>query len=88
MKTWIIGDIHGCAGPLSGMIKKLNPNPSEDRLILLGDLFDRGPDSWEVWQQAQRLEETFGERFTSIRISSTRAEKMVSIPISLTVSER
>ena len=86
MKTWIIGDVHGCAKALAGMIGKLMPDPSADRLILLGDLFDRGPDSWEVWQQAQQLEKTFGERFVFLlgnhedyllRESMTLGEKLL-----------
>ncbi len=48
MKTFVIGDIHGCCRAFDGLLEKLHPDASSDRLILLGDLFDRGPDSWEI----------------------------------------
>ena len=63
----MIGDIHGCDDQLRNILKKLNPDPENDMLILLGDLFDRGPDSWEVFQTVKELEESFGERFVLIR---------------------
>ena len=43
-RTIFIGDIHGCVDELRAMIAKLAPRP-EDRVILLGDLINRGPDS-------------------------------------------
>ena len=48
MKTIIIGDIHGCAAELKALLAKLCIGEA-DHLVLLGDLFDRGPDSWEVF---------------------------------------
>ena len=55
MKTHIIGDIHGCRRPFEELLGILDPDPSRDRLILLGDLFDRGPDSWGVLQIVKKL---------------------------------
>ena len=49
MRTIIIGDIHGHITPLKKILKALSPDPASDRLIFLGDLFDRGPASWEVF---------------------------------------
>ena len=66
-RTHVIGDIHGCAGALDALLEALWPDPDNDRLILLGDLFDRGPDSYEVWQRVRALEETYGDRFTLLR---------------------
>lgn len=43
-KTWVIGDVHGYANTLRTLIGKIELQ-KEDRLILLGDLIDRGPDS-------------------------------------------
>ena len=63
----IIGDIHGCSGALQALLEKLEPDPDSDTLIFLGDLFDRGPDSWGVLQEIKRLEEEFGERFVLLR---------------------
>ena len=67
MRTIVIGDIHGCDDQLRNILKKLDPDPENDMLILLGDLFDRGPDSWEVFQTVKELEESFGERFVLLR---------------------
>ena len=66
MRTIIIGDIHGCAAELKGLLVKLAIGP-EDQLVLLGDLFDRGPDSWEVFQVVQELAASMGERFILLR---------------------
>ena len=66
MRKIIIGDIHGCDRELRALLEKVRPG-EEDRLILLGDLFDRGPDSWEVFQTVRGLAEQFGERFTLLR---------------------
>ena len=42
VKTFIIGDIHGCLGPLKEMMKKIDWRPGRDQLIFLGDYIDRG----------------------------------------------
>jgi bis(5'-nucleosyl)-tetraphosphatase (symmetrical) len=55
-RTIIIGDIHGCLDEFEILLKKLSYKQSEDRLILLGDLLDRGPDSVGVVQKARELE--------------------------------
>ncbi len=66
MRTIIIGDIHGCDKALHAILEKTQPGP-DDRLILLGDLFDRGPESWEVFQTVKALAETFGQRFALLK---------------------
>ena len=44
-RTFVIGDIHGCAATLKRLVMHtLRPTP-DDRIFLLGDLIDRGPDS-------------------------------------------
>lgn len=67
MRTTIIGDIHGDSFALSRLLEELKPNVQEDKLILLGDLFDRGPDSWGVFQIVRELAEAFGDRFVLLR---------------------
>ena len=67
MNTYIIGDIHGCDRALKSVLKRLAPDEKEDRLILLGDLYDRGPESWEVFQTVKSLAETYGDRFVLLR---------------------
>ncbi|MBN1380667.1 MAG: serine/threonine protein phosphatase [Deltaproteobacteria bacterium] len=44
-KIFAIGDIHGCRGMLVDLIKKINPAPTEDTLVFIGDYIDRGRDS-------------------------------------------
>jgi serine/threonine protein phosphatase 1 len=46
-RTFIVGDIHGCAQELEALVTGL-PLQAEDRLIFLGDYIDRGPSSREV----------------------------------------
>ena len=67
MRTIIIGDIHGCSGALRLLLAKIMPDEKADRLILLGDLFDRGPDSWGVFQMVRELADRFGDRFVLLR---------------------
>ena len=62
-KTIIIGDIHGCSGALDILLTHVNPRHGQDRLIFLGDLFDRGPDSFGVLKKIKQLAESFGEDF-------------------------
>lgn len=47
-RTILVGDVHGCAEELAELLVLLHHRPSKDRLILLGDLFDRGPDPLAV----------------------------------------
>ena len=67
MKTVIIGDIHGCSRALDAILQKLDPDPASDRLILLGDLYDRGPDSHGVFYRVRELADRFGSRFVLLR---------------------
>ncbi len=43
-RTILVGDVHGCAEELRALLELIRPRPG-DRLILLGDLINRGPDS-------------------------------------------
>lgn len=45
MRTLAVGDVHGCAGPLRALLELANP----DRVLLLGDIFAKGPDPKGVW---------------------------------------
>lgn len=46
-KDYIIGDLHGLYTPLMDALTKLKFNRSVDRLFSVGDLIDRGPESFE-----------------------------------------
>lgn len=48
----VIGDIHGCHQEFATLLDRLSLQP-HDRLILLGDLVNRGPDSRRVIELAQ-----------------------------------
>lgn len=65
-RTFIIGDIHGCAATLRRLVDDtLRPSPI-DRIYLLGDLIDRGPDSKGV------LDFIFELRERGLSVSSVR----------------
>ena len=49
-----IGDIHGCHAELAELLERLAPAP-DDRIVLLGDLINRGPDSIKVIDIARTL---------------------------------
>lgn len=55
-RTIVLGDIHGCIDEFDEMIKKLSYNKDSDRLILAGDLIDRGPDSVAVVARAREMD--------------------------------
>ena len=59
MKTFVIGDIHGCYRELMALYKSLPINPKKDRVIFLGDYVDRGPDSNKVVQQMMEWEKLY-----------------------------
>ncbi|MEY2878604.1 MAG: hypothetical protein RLZZ15_984, partial [Verrucomicrobiota bacterium] len=48
----IIGDIHGCHLEFAELLALLAPSPS-DRLVLVGDLVNRGPDTPRVLELAR-----------------------------------
>jgi len=45
MSTYAIGDIQGCYESLHCLLEKIAFNPATDKLWLVGDLINRGPDS-------------------------------------------
>lgn len=53
--TYIIGDVHGCLNTLKFFIEKRLKLTKNDNLIFLGDLIDRGPDSYGVIQYFMKL---------------------------------
>lgn len=63
-ETYIIGDVHGCCKTLRYLIsEKINLKKS-DRLYLVGDLIDRGPDSKGVIDYIIELENEGYQIFT------------------------
>lgn len=53
-RTLLIGDVHGCNDEL-GELLKTSGWTSDDRLVLVGDLVAKGPDSAGVVQRAREL---------------------------------
>ena len=43
MRTLVVGDIHGKLELFNLLLEKMEYRAGEDRLILIGDLVDRGP---------------------------------------------
>lgn len=54
-RTIFCGDIHGCIEEFEELLNKLSYDLNNDRLILLGDLLDRGPDPVAVVQRARTM---------------------------------
>jgi serine/threonine protein phosphatase 1 len=47
-RTIVIGDIHGCYDEFQLLLEKVNWNESKDRLVLVGDIINKGPKSTEM----------------------------------------
>ena len=50
----VIGDVHGCIRELEKLLKKIDPK-KKDRVLFLGDLINRGPNSKAVIQLARDI---------------------------------
>jgi hypothetical protein len=44
-RTLFVGDVHGCARELEALLRQVEPK----RVVLVGDLFTKGPDPKGVW---------------------------------------
>jgi bis(5'-nucleosyl)-tetraphosphatase (symmetrical) len=53
-KIYAVGDIQGCAPSLKALVKKL---PAQSKMIFLGDLVNRGPDSLGTLRYLKKLQE-------------------------------
>jgi serine/threonine protein phosphatase 1 len=47
-KDYAVGDLHGCYSLLEARLKQIGFNPETDRLFSVGDLVDRGAESYRV----------------------------------------
>jgi hypothetical protein len=47
MATWVVGDIHGCYDDCMKLLSRPEID-KRDRIILIGDIIDRGPDSYKM----------------------------------------
>ena len=52
---YLVGDLQGCCDPFERLLATIDFSPSRDRLYLLGDLVNRGPDSFGVLKRLRQL---------------------------------
>lgn len=62
MSTYVIGDIQGCWQTLQALLARIAFDESRDRILLAGDLVNRGPSSLEVLRWARGL----GDRLVAV----------------------
>lgn len=55
MSTFVVGDIQGCHAEFLRLIELIQFDPASDRLWLVGDLVNRGPDSLGVLRYVRSL---------------------------------
>lgn len=55
MALYLIGDVQGCDDALGRLLERIAFSPSRDRLVLLGDLVNRGPRSLAVVRRMMAL---------------------------------
>jgi bis(5'-nucleosyl)-tetraphosphatase (symmetrical) len=55
MSTYWVGDLQGCNASLGHLLDVLDFSPSRDRLVVLGDLINRGPDNEGVLRRLMSL---------------------------------
>ncbi len=77
-RTIAIGDVHGCADEFEELLEALELRP-EDRVIQLGDLVNRGPDSHRALElaRAYRVESIIGNH--ELRLLTHRRENRTDI---------
>lgn len=63
-RDFVVGDIHGCYSHLMTLLKKVDFDSSVDRLFSVGDIFDRGPESFEM---VEFVLENLGKWFFMVR---------------------
>lgn len=55
MALYLIGDVQGCDAALGRLLDEIDFSPSRDRLVLLGDLVNRGPQSLAALRRVMAL---------------------------------
>ena len=58
---WVVGDIHGYYKTFSKLIEKLELS-TQDIVLCLGDLIDKGPDSFSVLEMVKESKQIFSIR--------------------------
>ncbi|MGR3371552.1 MAG: metallophosphoesterase [Pseudooceanicola nanhaiensis] len=65
----MIGDVHGCADALEALLARIaaRPDAARARLIFVGDLIDRGPDSAAVLARIRAMTEAEPDRVICLK---------------------
>ncbi|QLE08423.1 symmetrical bis(5'-nucleosyl)-tetraphosphatase [Pseudoalteromonas shioyasakiensis] len=56
MADYAIGDLQGCYCEFDTLLKRVNFNPSQDHLYLVGDIVARGPDSLACLERLYKMQ--------------------------------
>jgi bis(5'-nucleosyl)-tetraphosphatase (symmetrical) len=54
---YLVGDVQGCDDALARLLSEVGFSASRDRMVVLGDLVNRGPDSLAVLRRLRRLDD-------------------------------
>lgn len=90
MATIVIGDVHGCLAEFRALIAALQPARA-DRIVMLGDLLDKGPDPVGVVAFAREIgavtiqgnHEEKALRFLKgnpVKVAPSRAQQWLALP--------
>ncbi|MUT68431.1 metallophosphoesterase family protein [Paenibacillus sp. NEAU-GSW1] len=74
-RTLVISDIHGCYDAFNQLLELTAYDPAKDKLLLLGDFVDKGPDSRQVVEQTMSLVRNDG----AIAIQGNHDERLVDV---------
>lgn len=58
MAVYAVGDLQGCLEPLKCLLERIKFDPAQDKLWLVGDLVNRGPQSLETLRFLYRMRES------------------------------
>ena len=58
MAVYAVGDLQGCLKPLKRLLERVAFDPAKDKLWLVGDLVNRGPESLETLRFLYRMRES------------------------------
>ena len=58
MAVYAVGDLQGCLEPLKCLLERVRFDPTQDKLWLVGDLVNRGPQSLETLRFLYRMRES------------------------------
>ena len=77
-RTIIIGDVHGCYHELATLLREVGANPKYDRVLLVGDLINKGPSSraaWDVFRSVDGVSIIGNHELSMLRILDGEANR-------------